>query len=132
MSEMSIGNARLREGVWQAVLVAPEGATSVPEVEVIHLGKPLDNVRLHADPEMASVWTLTVPVPVELLSDGVQTFLVKEKGSNDTLARFAISAGVPLEQDVMAEMALLRAELDLLKQAFRRHHADAVNARRPA
>ena len=80
MSRMSIGNARLHEGTWEAVLVGPEGTDRTPEIEVIHLGKPLEGVRLAADPEMAAVWTLTAPIPVDLISDGVQTFLVWARG----------------------------------------------------
>ena len=37
------------------------------------------------------------------------------------LVPLALLAGEALSQDIRAEMALMRAELDLLKQAFRRH-----------
>jgi hypothetical protein len=33
---------------------------------------------------------------------------------------------VPLEEDIRAEVSLLRAELDLLKRAFRRHCAETA------
>ena len=76
---------------------------------------------MDADREMANVWTLSVPIPSELISDGVQTFLVREATQTETLTRFSIAAGEPLQEDVLAELDLLRAELDLLKRAFRRH-----------
>lgn len=38
-----------------------------------------------------------------------------------TLARFTLVAGQALEEDIRAELNLLRAELDLLKRAFQRH-----------
>ncbi len=121
MAELTISNARLREGVWQGLLVAPQENAELPEIEVLHFAEALRDVRLRPDAEMANVWTLSVPIPAALVSDGVQTFLVKEKSSGRTLARFAIAAGAPLEEDLRAEVEFLRAELDLLKRAFRRH-----------
>ncbi|MDV7141337.1 hypothetical protein R3X27_01440 [Tropicimonas sp. TH_r6] len=121
MAELTISNARLREGVWQGLLVAPQGNASLPEIEVLHLGEALENVRLHADAEMANVWTLSVPIPMAFICDGVQSFLVKEKSSGRTLASFAIAAGAALDEDLQAEVEFLRTELNLLKRAFRRH-----------
>ena len=37
------------------------------------------------------------------------------------LAQFTLVAGQPLDEDIRAELSLLRAELDLLKRAFQRH-----------
>jgi hypothetical protein len=62
-----------------------------------------------------------VPIPAEALSEGVQTFLIREAASGDKLAHFTIITGVVMEDDIRAEMDLLRAELDMLKRAFRRH-----------
>ncbi|SDJ70031.1 hypothetical protein [Aliiruegeria lutimaris] len=121
MPKLSVSNARLREGVWKGLLVASQERTAPPQIEVIHLATPLDGVELEADREMANVWTLSVPIPSRLISDGVQTFLVREASQGETLARFSIAAGEPLREDVLAELDLLRAELDLLKRAFRRH-----------
>ena len=126
MQALTISNARLRDGVWQGLLVAGQDMGAPPQVEVIHLGMALSGLRLTADPEMANLWTLAVPIPAELISDGVQTFLVREVDSGVTLARFTIAAGAPLEGDVLAELALLREELDLLKRAFRRHCVESA------
>ena len=63
----------------------------------------------------------SVPIPTALLSDGVQTFLVRDPATGATLGHFTIVTGVPLEDDIRAEIDLLRAELDMLKKAFRRH-----------
>ena len=43
------------------------------------------------------------------------------QAGGEVLASFTLVAGVPLEEDLRAEISLLRAELDLLKKAFRRH-----------
>jgi hypothetical protein len=37
------------------------------------------------------------------------------------LGSFSIVAGDALAEDIRAELSLLRAELDMLKKAFRRH-----------
>jgi hypothetical protein len=49
----------------------------------------------------------------------VQSFLVQSDGV--TLAQFTLVAGQAPDQDLRAELNLLRAELDLLKRAFQRH-----------
>jgi hypothetical protein len=66
-------------------------------------------------------WAVRIPIPAELLSDGVHTFLIRDAEADETLAHFTILAGVELDEDIRAEMDLLRAELDMLKRAFRRH-----------
>ena len=52
---------------------------------------------------------------------GVQTFLIRDVASGETLQHFTIITGVAMEDDLRAEVDLLRAELDMLKRAFRRH-----------
>ena len=64
-------------------------------------------------------FTLRVPIPAWALNEGVQTFVVQAGG--ERLAQFTLIAGQPLEEDIRAEVSLLRAELDLLKRAFQRH-----------
>ena len=66
-------------------------------------------------------WTVRVPIPADLISDGVQSFVISDATTGTTLSSFAIIAGDALAEDIRAEMDLLRAELDLLKRAFRRH-----------
>lgn len=110
---------RLQAGVWEGVLDV-EGETP-PEIEVTHLGQPLPGVRLTPDPALPGRHGLAVPIPAELISDGVQTFLIRDRARGETLESFAILAGEPLEHDLRAEIDLLRAELDMLKTAFRRH-----------
>ncbi len=121
MSDLTISNARIREGVWQGVLVAGDDRAEPPEIQVLHQTVALDGVRLVPDSEMANLWTLNVPIPVELLCDGVQTFVVSSQPTGAVLARFSIVTGQPMEDDIRAEVDMLRAELDLLKKAFRRH-----------
>ena len=111
--------ARIGAGRWQADLVSPS-AEEAPAVEVWHQDTRLEGVSVGAA-SAPGRWPVSVPIPAGLLSDGVQTFLVREAGSGAVIGHFTIVAGTPLEADLRAEIDLLRAELDLLKRAFRRH-----------
>ncbi len=109
----------LNEGIWEALVPADEK----PALVVEHDGKPLSDTEVKASPESGQ-WLLRVPVPVSALSDGIQVFRVLD-GNGVALGQFEILAGAPLATDIRAELALLRAELDLLKSAFRRHCAES-------
>lgn len=117
MSEARLAGARIRAGRWEGELVAPGKAA--PAVEIWHLETRLEDVTVTA--AGASRWSVSVPIPPELLSDGVQTFLVHDGATGDRLGQFTIVTGVPLDDDIRAEVDLLRAELDMLKKAFRCH-----------
>jgi hypothetical protein len=118
MAEFTLTKTRLRAGVWEGVIKSIKDA---PEVIVVHLEKMLAGVQVVSLPNDVSEFLLSVPIPANLLNDGVQTFVIIEKNTEEILGSFAIVAGSPLEVDLRAEIDLLRAELDLLKRAFRRH-----------
>ncbi len=111
----SLEMQRIRAGHWEAMLAGPDAAG----LEVSHLERRLPG--LEVKPDGAGRWRLSLPIPAELLNDGVQTFLLTDGPSGEVVAHFAIVAGVALEEDLRAEIDLLRAELDMLKRAFRRH-----------
>lgn len=117
MPAFTLTETRLRAGIWEAVI----GGKDRPEILVVHLEKMLAGVSVTALPNQADAYFLAVPIPANLLNDGVQTFVIIEKNTEETLGSFAIVAGSPLDGDLRAEIDLLRAELDLLKRAFRRH-----------
>ncbi len=114
----TLTGGRIRAGVWNALLKAGPEA---PQVEVLHGKVVLPGLSVTAQ---GQDWALRVPIPMELLSDGVQTFVLREKTTGAVLGHFTIIAGVPMEDDIRAELDLLRAELDMLKRAFRRHCLD--------
>ena len=72
-------------------------------------------------PEREGDWLVRVPIPIEVLSEGVQTFLIRNLATGEKLQHFSVITGVAMEDDLRAEVDLLRAELDMLKRAFRRH-----------
>ena len=121
MSELTLTATRLFEGTWEGVLTVSDATENYqPQIEVSHLGKVIDGVSITED-SAQGYWAVRVPVPQALISDGVQTFLLTDKSSGAILNSFTILAGAPLSDDIRAEMELLRAELDMLKKAFRRH-----------
>ena len=74
---------------------------------------------------------MRIAVPAEVMNEGVQSFLICDKGTGETLAHFTIITGVAMEDDMRAEVDLLRAELDMLKRAFRRHCVETVQLQTP-
>jgi hypothetical protein len=60
-------------------------------------------------------------VPVDAIEDGVQIFIKFDAMDGTQVGHFTLIAGEALGDDIRVEMELLRAELDMLKRAFRRH-----------
>jgi hypothetical protein len=119
MTEMTLTQTRIAAGVWEGVLTV---AGEVPPLQALHQGKALDGVEVKPLPGKSGRHAVRVPIPAAILTEGVQTVLLQ---TGDTvLAQFSLIAGTPLDDDLRAEIGLLRAELDLLKRAFRRHCAE--------
>lgn len=111
----TLTETRIANGIWEGLLLA----ATPPPLVARHEGVDLPGLEVAPLPGVAGRFHVRLPIPVAALSDGVHTVLIL---SGDTiLARFCILAGTPLEADLRAEIDLLRAELDLLKRAFRRH-----------
>lgn len=115
--DVKLTKTRIRAGHWEGILT---GAEAAPDLEVVLLGEVLPGITVAAVPGQPANFAVRVPVPAEVLSEGVQTFQIRKKGG-ETLAHFTIITGVAMEDDLRAEIDLLRAELDMLKRAFRRH-----------
>lgn len=122
MSDLILTKTSLRSGVWQGVL---EGTETPPDIVASHLDKPVDGVVVSKgnDP---STWRVEVPIPVEALSDGIQTLLISDDATKAVLDKVSILAGDALGDDLRAEVDALRSELDMLKRAFRRHCVDTA------
>lgn len=123
MTEVKLTKTRIRAGHWEGVLTGTETA---PEIEVVLLGEVLSGVTLTPIAGQKGEFAVRVPVPAEVLNDGVQTFLIRPKGG-ETLAHFTVITGAAMEDDLRAEVDLLRAELDMLKRAFRRHCVETAS-----
>ena len=126
MSALTLSKTRLREGVWEGILEGLPDAATAPELEVTHQSEPLVDVTVAPDGPGSDRWRVRIGIPAAILSDGVQTILIRDKGSGETLGNITLLAGEALEDDIRAEMDLLRGELDMLKRAFRRHCVETM------
>jgi hypothetical protein len=120
MSDLTLTKTRLFEGVWEGQLTYEGEGNYQPEIEVTHLEKTIGNVQV-VQGQSATDWVVRVPIPPSVITDGVQTFLIRDKRADVTLDSFSLMSGDALGYDIRAEMVLLREELDMLKRAFRRH-----------
>jgi hypothetical protein len=121
MSELSLMKTRIQAGIWEGVLTGGLDTGAAPEIVVTHLERPVKTVAVSADTDSPGTWNVKIAIPPELLSEGVQTFLIWDGETQEKLDSFTIVTGAPLEDDIRGELDLLRAELDMLKRAFRRH-----------
>lgn len=103
-------SSRVHEGVWEG-----HWQGDLSALTVLHAGRPLPGLSVQA---LEEGWALRLPIPVALLSEGVQAFVIRS--GPEVVGGFAIGAGAVLDEDLRAEVALLRAELELLKQVVRR------------
>ncbi|CUH79009.1 hypothetical protein [Tropicibacter naphthalenivorans] len=120
MSAYTLTKTRFREGVWTGLLVAKQADAAPPEINVTLRDQSVKGVTVTATAE-AGRYAVEIPVPIEALGDGVQTFLICDANADVVLESFTLMAGEALGEDIRAEVELLRAELDMLKRAFRRH-----------
>lgn len=118
VDHMALIQTRIRAGVWEGVLTS---SSPQPALEARHLEAEVPGLTVTAIPDRVGEWAVRLPIPAALLSEGVQTFLIRDRTSGQTLQHFTIITGASVEDDLRAEIDLLRAELDMLKKAFRRH-----------
>ncbi len=124
MSDLTLTKTRLRDGIWEGVLTGGNG--TAPRVQASYQDAPIEDVAVLRDAATPDAWKVKIPVPQEILSDGVHTVLISEAESGERLGSFTILAGDAMDEDLRAEVDLLRAELDMLKRAFRRHCVDTM------
>lgn len=113
--QIEVSNVTLRDGTYSARVKAEEG--SAPDLALLHRGAPLPELSI-AD-RGHGFWDVTCPLPARLLTDGVQTLHLSLGEGETLLHSLAISVGAALEGDVVAEVALLRDELDIVKRSLR-------------
>jgi len=117
---------RLVEGIWHGALKYHGRDDWQPNIEVTHLDFAVDGVEVKED-RVEEHWLVSVPIPADRISDGVQTFVIRDRRGEEVLASFSIVAGDALAEDIRAELSLVRAELDMLKRAFRRHCVETMD-----
>ncbi|UWQ91790.1 hypothetical protein QEZ52_19445 [Aliisedimentitalea scapharcae] len=120
MTDLTLTKIRFRNGKWEGRLEGTQDTGVKPSVRVTCLDRPVETVTLE-DGETGKTWKLTITIPSEAIADGVQTFLIFDTDTDTKLGTFNLIGGDPAADDLLAEISLLRAELDMLKRAFRRH-----------
>lgn len=117
MANLNLVKDRLRGGVWEGTLTGPAGTE--PILVLRHNDQVVPGLTLSA--QEAGTWAVRVPVAVDLIDDEFRTFVIVDETTDTILSSFSVFAGDHLAGDLQADVDLLRAELDLLKRAFRKH-----------
>lgn len=120
MSELVLEKTRFFQGVWEGILRDRSPGAGDPSINVMLDDKPVGTPELSPGSD-GETWSVRYPVPARLLGEGAHTLVFADATDGDVLDTFSIIAGEALGDDIRAEVNLLRAELDMLKRAFRRH-----------
>jgi hypothetical protein len=119
MTKLVLTKTKLRQGIWEGLLTGTaKGET--PKLSVVHQGVQVADVSV-SGLEDGTGHAVRIPIPAEAVSDGMQTILVADANTDAQLCAITLMAGEALGDDLRVEVGLLRAELDMLKRAFRRH-----------
>lgn len=118
MTKLTLTKTKIRQGIWQGIVTGADN--EAPQIEVSHLDNPVADVKFEHNKE-AGQWLMSFPIPPSAIADGVHTILIRDIVTGATLGNATLIAGEVLEDDIRAELDLLRAELDMVKSAFRRH-----------
>ena len=115
---MTVTKTRLAHGQWEGMITdVPEGIR--PGIAVRVRDTALEDVTITQVDD--TQWRLSFAIPAAVINDGIQTITIVEQKTGDVLNSAAIIAGETADETMLAEIDLLKAELELLKRAFRRH-----------
>jgi hypothetical protein len=117
MTDLTLTKNRLNAGIWEGTLTGPVDAN--PVLVLRHNDEIVSGLTV--EDITGGTWAVRVPVPVDLINDELQTFSIVDETSDTILNSFAIFGGDQLSNSMQVEVDLLRAELDILKRAFRKH-----------
>jgi hypothetical protein len=119
MAEATLTRIALADGMWEGWLARASGEP--PRLRLRHRDDLVGEARAERG---AGGWLVRFRLPADRLSDGVQTFVIEDEDTGEALHRETVIAGDEAAGDLRAEVDFLRAELDLLKRAFRAHCAE--------
>jgi hypothetical protein len=122
MSDILLTRVRFQGGRYEALL----DAAAPPGLEAVHQGKIIAVAELSAEEGVPNRHRVMLDLPATVLGAGVQVITLRATGSGQVLDRITLLSGDALDEDIRAELALLRDELEMLKHAFRRHCADTA------
>lgn len=118
MTDLTLTTLGFHAGIWNGRITGP-----VPnEIEVLCADETLEGVEIAPDGKNAAL--ISVPILSDHLNEGINTFLVVNKETKSEIGGFGIAIAYCGDDNIRAEVQLLRAELNLLKKALRSHVAD--------
>ncbi|HDY94978.1 MAG: hypothetical protein KBT62_09535 [Sulfitobacter litoralis] len=118
MSNLTLTKTHMIDGTWQGIVTGAGDAQ--PDLAVTHADADVAGIKLVHNAG-SDHWVLSIPVPAAAIADGIHTLLVADRTSGTTLASITLIGDEVTGPNLRAEVDLLRAELDMLKRAFRRH-----------
>ncbi|WP_299414130.1 hypothetical protein [uncultured Sulfitobacter sp.] len=119
MTNLVLTKTKMRQGVWEGFLTGAAGSEA-PKLKVTHQGTPAPDVAV-TPIEDGEGFAVRIPIPAVAIADGLQTLLIADAATDEQIGSISLMAGEALGDDLRVEVDLLRAELDMLKRAFRRH-----------
>lgn len=117
MAQYVLEKKSFRSGVWQGVLTGTPGITDPALTGRGPDGPLLIDVRAASGAQ--GQWEVRMAVPETAIGDGLHSFAIFDP-DGVALIRFDVIAGDALEDDIRAELASLRAEVDLMGSVLRR------------
>lgn len=121
MASLSLVETAISDGIWHGILSSAEALPKAPQLTLSLDGAEVGQAELTGRPGAPGSWDVRFEIPRAAIRDGLATILVSLAGEATPLIRVPIEAGKALDEDLRYEIAALRAELDLLASAFRRH-----------
>lgn len=116
---ITITRTSLKSGTWRAELELPPGEEP-PELHLYLGGEAISAVSATPIAGRAGAYALSSDLPARVLSDGLSVLILWSGGDAPALAKVVIAAGEIESDDLRAELASLRHEMELVKQALRR------------
>ncbi len=95
-------------------------------IEALVAGQVIAVAQVMPDPTTPGRCRVAIDLPATVIGDGVQVITLRSTVSGAALDRITLMAGAALDEDIRADLALLRDELELLKRAFRRHCSETI------
>ena len=127
MSDLKLTRRRIRGGFYEGLLTTGARLRETPRVELHLPDTSLGDVAITASGKGGKAWDIVATIPAVSINEGIQTYILCDGATGETLDSFAVVTGEPLQEDLRSEIALIRAELDMLKRAFRRHVVESAD-----
>ena len=116
MARAELISWHIRAGCWHGLVAATER----PRIS-IRSGVQASSAQ-HVLADEPGRWTVEAAIPADMISDGIHAFAIIDESDDRQLGAFTIAIGAVTGDDIVAEVAALRGEIELLKAAFRRQN----------